>query len=249
MNPKISIITVVRNGADDLRQTLTSLSSLEYDAKELIVIDGASTDETPLVIAEFAHHISYWISEPDQGLYDAMNKGIKAATGEYLWFVNAGDLPYSTDVLQQVFKPSEQYADIYFGDAMIITPKGEELGLRRKTLPNTLTANSLKCGMVVCHQAFIVRKNIAPLYDLTYRYVADIDWVIKSLETATSIQNAHAIICKFSIGGISTKHRRCSLIERFHVMRKHYGLCATLVAHVRFVVDLLVKQGYRPAKA
>ena len=248
MTPKISIITVVRNNSEPLRQTLTALVSLDYDNIELIVIDGNSTDSTPNVIAEFTHDISYWISERDTGIYDAMNKGLRVATGEYVWFMNAGDLPYSDDVLKDVFRPSEQYADIYYGEAMIVSSDGRELGLRRKKLPRKLTQKSFLRGMTICHQSIFIKRSIAPLYNLNLRYVADIDWVIRSIGSAKSCENAKVIVSKFSEGGFSTANKWASLKERFNVMKEHYGLARTLWAHAKFSVQAVFNRGYRKVK-
>lgn len=248
MNPKISIITVVYNAKDDLAVTLDSISRLSYDNKEVIIIDGGSTDGTLDVICDFASFITYWKSEPDQGLYDAMNKGLRVATGEYVWFVNAGDLPYNDDVLDNVFLPTEHYPDIYYGEAMIISTSGEELGLRRKKLPKKLTKNSFKRGMVVCHQGFIVRAAIAPMYNTNLRYVADIEWVIACIDGAKKIQNTNTVICKFQEGGISTAHKKESLKERWRVMKCRYGLAVTLVSHIGFAFSLIFNNGYRRLK-
>lgn len=245
MDPKISIITVVFNAANDLRTTLDALSKLSYDNKEIIIIDGGSTDGTLDVICEFAPFISFWKSEPDKGLYDAMNKGLKAATGEYVWFVNAGDLPYNDEVLENVFLPTETLPDIYYGEAMIIDKNGEELGLRRKKLPKKLTKNSFKNGMVVCHQAFIVRKAITPMYNTELRYVADIEWVIGCIDNSKKIQNCNTVICKFQEGGISTAHKKASLLERWGVLRRRYGVAATIMAHIRFALNSVFSKQYR----
>lgn len=250
MQPIVSIITVVRNNAQALEKTLNNLLSLDYPAKELIIIDGASSDSTPQVIERFAEHISYSISEKDSGLYDAMNKGIRAASGEYLWFINAGDTVFSPSTLQNIFSPGEnptQLADIYYGETLVCTPDGSPLGLRRKPLPHTLSWHSLSRGMVVCHQSFIVRRNIAPLYDLSYRYVADIEWVIESLKAARSIVFTHQIMSCFETGGISTRHRNAGLRERWHIMCHHYGLARTVTAHIGFLFDIFTPT-YRPYK-
>lgn len=245
MNPKISIITVVYNAKNDLAVTLEAISRLRYDNKEVIIIDGGSNDGTLDVICKFAPFITYWKSEPDNGLYDAMNKGMKVATGDYLWFVNAGDMPYNEDVLDEVLQPTEHYPDIYYGEAMIIAKSGEELGLRRKKMPEKLTENSFKQGMVVCHQAFIVRKEIAPMYNTDLKYVADIEWVIKCIDNAKKIQNTHSVICKFQEGGISTANKKESLKERWKVMKNRYGLAVTLISHIGFAFAIIFNQGYR----
>ena len=250
MLPKVSIITVVRNNQDGLQKTLENLTGLDYPAVELVVVDGASTDGTLGVVEKFADRMAYWVSEPDNGLYDAMNKGILAATGDYLWFVNAGDTVLRTDCLSEIFSDKgdcaarEKYADIYFGETVVADPDGNILGLRKKKLPARLSPASLRKGLVVCHQSFIVRRMIAPLYDTSLRYVSDIDWVIRCLQNAKSVVNANMVLSCFETGGISTRHRKEGLRERWKVMRRYYGLLATLIAHMGFCLDSL-KPDYR----
>lgn len=240
---KVSVITVVWNAATELERTLSNLSALDRSAAELevVVIDGASTDGTPEVMERYRELISYGVSEPDGGLYDAMNKGIRAATGDYLWFVNAGDTVYGTDVLTKLFGAGEPRADVYYGEALIVSPEGVALGLRRKRLPRGgLTWRSLERGMVVCHQSFIVRREIAPLYD-TQRYAlaADIDWVIECLKRASTVRDTGSILSCFATGGVSTRRRRASWRERWNIMVRHYGLARTLRSHAGFVWGLL----------
>ena len=136
-----------------------------------------------------------------------------------------------------------------------LTPEGEVLGLRKKRLPKGgLTWRSLERGMVVCHQSFIVRRSIAPLYDTErYRLAADIDWVIECLKRAERIVDTGLILSCFTTGGVSTRRRRASLRERWRIMRHHYGLWRTGVAHVGFVWGMLLdkllrRPAYRPCK-
>ncbi len=259
---KVSVITVVWNAAAELERTLANLAALDRSAAELevLVIDGASTDSTPQVMQRYAELISYGVSEPDGGLYDAMNKGIRVATGDYLWFVNAGDTVFRTDVLTRIFGADSPVAsggpaDIYYGETLVVSPEGEVLGLRKKRLPKRgLTWRSLERGMVVCHQSFIVRRSIAPQYDTErYRLAADIDWVIECLKRAERIVDTGLILSCFTTGGVSTRRRRASLRERWRIMRHHYGLWRTGVAHVGFVWGMLLdkllrRPAYRPCK-
>lgn len=240
---KVSVITVVWNAAAELERTLSNLAALDRSAAalEVVVIDGASTDGTPQVMERYRELISYGVSEPDGGLYDAMNKGIRAATGDYLWFVNAGDTVYAPDVLTRIFEDGAPPADIYYGETLVVSPEGKALGLRKKRLPRGgLTWRSLERGMVVCHQSFIVRREIAPLYD-TQRYAlaADIDWVIECLKRASSVADTGLILSRFTTGGVSTRRRRASWRERWRIMQRHYGPARTLWAHVGFVWGLL----------
>lgn len=246
MLPSVSIITVVYNAADDLRLTLENLLKIHYDNLELIVIDGGSTDGTRGVIEEHSVEISHWLSEPDEGIYDAMNKGLKMASGDYVWFINAGDTVCDEYVLENIFKGREQYADVYYGETLILSKEGEIKGLRRKKLPRRLTWHSLKAGMVVCHQSFIAMRDIVPMYDTKYRYAADIDWVIETLRRSKKIEYTHTILSVFREGGVSTSHRKESLIERFRIMRHYYGLFRTLISHVVFVAELFGPKYRKP---
>ncbi len=245
MYPKLTFITVVRNDAEGLRRTLTNITSIHYPNKEIVIIDGKSTDNTIDVVREFSHAITYFVSESDNGIYDAMNKGIKAATGGFLWFVNAGDTVRNIETLKQYFTTDNFLADIYYGETEIINEEGETLGLRRKPLPKKLTVNSLKNGMVICHQSFIVRRSITPLYDTKYRLSADYDWMIKCVRKAKSSINVHATLSVFQLGGATTRHHKASLKERFGIMSKNFGFLPTVFFHIKFVFDALFGKKYR----
>lgn len=237
--PKVSIITVVYNAKEELERTLKGLSELHYSNKEIIVIDGNSNDGTKSVIEQYALDINIWLSEEDDGIYHAMNKGLELATGDYVWFVNAGDLPFNEYTLENIFHGQEIYSDVYYGDTMIVNQDNEVMGLRRKRLPSKLNWHSLRKGMVVCHQSIIVHRSIAPRYDLSLRYASDITWVIESLKAAKSIRNTQSILSIFEEGGTSTLHRKESLKERFKIMVHYYGYLTTLFYHITFVTELI----------
>ncbi len=239
MLPCVSIITVVYNAAADLRITLDNLLRIKYENLELIVVDGGSSDGTRTVIEEYSLDIKHWVSEPDNGIYDAMNKGLRMCGGDYVWFINAGDTVYDECVLENIFKGREQFADVYYGETLITDIDGNIKGLRKKKLPANLTWLSLRRGMVVCHQSFIALRRIVPQYDLQYRYASDIDWVIKTLRQSKETVNTHSILSVFREGGVSSSHRRESLRERFNIMRRYYGLPVTLFSHLCFIFGLL----------
>lgn len=246
MLPKISIITVVYNAKEPLEATLKNLSNLKYDNIELIIIDGGSKDGTLDVITKYSLYISTWISEPDKGLYDAMNKGLNIATGDYVWYINAGDLVHNETILNTIFMGQEQYSDVYYGETLIRNNEGEIIGLRKKRLPKRLKWQSFKRGMVVCHQSIIVKRSIAPLYDLQYRFAADIEWVMVSLKRAEKISNTFEILSEFIEGGISSNNRRESLIERFKIMKNHFGLLRTILYHILLLFNPRKYRSYNP---
>jgi glycosyltransferase involved in cell wall biosynthesis len=237
--PKISIITVTYNAADGLHRTLENIARSNYPDFEVIVIDGASTDDTPQVAKTFSARIDRWVSEPDGGIYDAMNKGLQLATGEYVWFINAGDTIHEPETITRMFDSHPAGADIYYGETLIRSERGEVLGLRKKRLPERMTWRDFRRGMVVCHQSILVRRTIAPLYDRTYRYAADVEWVLLALQRAASIVNTRTILSEFELGGVSTRHRKSSLKERYAIMTRYFGIPATWLAHIGFLFDAL----------
>jgi glycosyltransferase involved in cell wall biosynthesis len=239
--PTISIITVVFNGKETLEKTITSVSAQTYRNIEYIVVDGNSNDGTVEIIKNNSGTISRWISEPDNGLYDAMNKGLKMAKGDYIWFVNAGDQIYNAQTLEKIFgKAPDLHADIYYGEVTIIDSNGNEIGMRRQKLPEKLTWKSLKMGMVVSHQAFIVKRSLAPFYNLQYKYSSDIDWVICSLKSSKNTLNTKQVLSKFLDGGRSKQTIIPSLRERFIIMAQYYGLIPTIMYHFPIAFKFLV---------
>ncbi len=230
--PVISVITVVFNAAELLGRTVRSIREQTWPGVEYIVVDGGSTDGTLEVIRANEDVIAKWVSEPDNGLYDAMNKGIRMAGGEYLWFINAGDEIYDRDVLTSIFGKEQSPADVYYGETLIIDEEGHEIGMRRLRAPENLSWKSLINGMVVCHQSFIVHKSVAPFYDLNYQIAADYSWMLHSLRKAGTVTNTHLILSKFLDGGLNKQKIPRALAERFRIMVRHYGVFRVLLMHV-----------------
>ncbi|MEN9444618.1 MAG: hypothetical protein RIS47_1508 [Bacteroidota bacterium] len=230
--PKITIITVVFNGAEVLERTIQSIVNQSYVNTEYLVIDGGSTDGTTEILWKYNDYIEYWLSESDNGLYYAMNKALRLGKGDYLLFINAGDELYSLETLTEIFSQTKtNLPDVYYGDTLIIDPQGEPIGLRRLSPPETLTWKSLQQGMLVSHQSIIVSAKLAYNYDLQYRFSADFDWMLRVLKNATNIHNTHLIISRFMDGGLTKKNIKPGLKERFRIMRKNYGLLLTLYNH------------------
>ena len=241
--PKFSIITVTYNAAKVLEDTIQSIVTQTYKNVEYIIVDGGSTDDTLAIINKYREHIHTVISEPDQGLYDAMNKGIKLATGDYLCFLNAGDCLHEDDTLQLMTHSITGTAlpDILYGETDIVDSEGHFLYKRRLSAPETLTWKSFKKGMLVCHQAFFVRRDLAEPYDLHYRFSADFDWCIRIMKKAKVLHNTRLTLIDYLNEGMTTQHHKASLKERFRIMAKHYGLLSTLAHHAWFVLRLLYK--------
>jgi len=245
---KISVITVCYNDAENLCKTLASMSSQTARRDiEHIVIDGGSKDETKALL-EGNKEIDKWISEADKGLYDAMNKGIAMASGEYLWFMNAGDVFYSDNTVESLIVELNQ-SDIVYGAAVLVDDQGRDQGLYHKTLPEKLTWKNFIKGMVVCHQALIVKRSMVEVYSLDFKIASDIDWAIRNCKKTNKIHNSNIILCKFQTGGLSKKRQRLALQERFKILKNHFGLIDTILAHISIVLQyFLVKLGFKKTR-
>ena len=255
-----SVVTITYNAAAVLRPTLDSVMMQDYPNVEHLIIDGASTDETLAIAKAYQKlsdeaengHVVKIQSEPDKGLYDAMNKGLRLATGDYIVFMNAGDRFPEADTLDKVMLAAvvgdgEERPAVLFGNTDIIDDKGNFLYHRRLSPPERLTWRSFRYGMVVCHQAFYARTDIARSlpYDTTFRYSADVDWCIRVMKEGERqhllLCNIHAVVANYMEEGQTTIHHKDSLKERFEVMRRHYGLLTTVLLHAWFAVRKLLK--------
>lgn len=247
-HPVFSIITITYNASKWLEKTILSVLSQSYPHIEYIIIDGGSTDGTVEIIKRYASGISFWISEPDKGIYDAMNKGLQKATGDYVWFINAGDSLYTSDTVQQVatfIQKRKVLPDIIYGETIIIDEEGRSLGLRRLKAPDKLTWKSFRMGMLVCHQSFITKRTIAPLYDLKYRYSADFEWCIRCMKNARKICNTRITLSNFLDGGVSTTQRKASLKERYDIMCQYYGVVSTSLLHLWFAIRFYAAKWFK----
>ena len=239
MQPRISIITICYNAASTITRTLRSVSAQTYPNIQYLIIDGASKDNTLELVRELAPEAEIY-SERDKGIYDAMNKGLDRATGDYVWYVNAGDAlasPTTVEDLVQATCTGDSLPDVLYGDTRLIDSEDHDLGLRRLRPPHQLDWRSFRSGMLVCHQAFVAKRSISPHYDLSYRFSADVDWCIRVLKEAKTTAFYPEPIALYLNEGTTTANHRASLIERFHVMRHHYGLVTTVLQHLRFLFD------------
>jgi len=233
--PLISIITVVYNAQEILIPTLLSVFNQTYQQIEFILIDGASTDKTLEMALNYSEKIDYWRSEKDSGIYDAMNKGLEAASGEYVFFLNAGDELHHPTVIAEIFSGKKR-GNLYYGSVELIDQSGKCIGERRHRPPEKLTWKSFRMGMLVSHQAFIPERRITAAYRTDLKISADIDWCISCMKKARSIVNTELYISKYMTGGISRQNTWLSWKERFSVMKKHYGLATSVFYH--FIIIL-----------
>ena len=245
-HPKFSIITVTYNAGKVLEDTIQSVVFQTYRNVEYIIVDGGSTDNTLEIANKYRDRITKVISEPDKGLYDAMNKGIRLATGDYLCFLNAGDELHENETLQRIVHTlnGNKLPDVIYGETAIVDEQGHFLHMRRLSAPERLHWKSFKQGMLVCHQAFFARRELAinQLYDLQYRFSADFDWCIRIMKQSQYLHNTGLTLIDYLNEGMTTRNHKASLKERFRIMAKHYGWISTMLHHGWFVVRAIYKK-------
>jgi len=297
---KFCIITCTYNAESLIQRTMDNVASQSWGAIHHIIIDGASTDKTIETAKHTAERykgkVEYTIvSEPDKGLYYAMNKGLQHATPDYVLFLNAGDTLHSEKTLEEIGEQFQNEAlnpqpstlnpplqlvglpeqepstlnpqpstlnpqpstlnpqpstlnpqlsplpGVIYGDTDIVDVTNHFVGKREHNPPEKLTWKSFQDGMLVCHQAFYVRTDIAQrvAFDTQYRFSADVDWCIRVMKEVEKegleLRNMHSVLCDFLAGGLTIKNHRASLHERFRIMTKHYGLLLTLRKHLGFL--------------
>lgn len=230
-----SIITVTYNASEVLAPTLQSVKEQSFRDFEYLVIDGASTDDTLRLVKEAGILTARVWSEPDGGLYDAMNKGLGHASGEYVIFLNAGDAFAEPETLTLLAQYAQDKPDVIYGQTQLVDSNRQIVGRRHLTAPATLDWHSFKNGMLVCHQAFVARRELCPHYDLQYRFSADYDWCIRVLRKSnhTAYVGDQPIISYLS-DGLTTQNHKRSLKERYRIMCHYYGTLPTMLRHLRF---------------
>ena len=250
---KITVVTITFQAENVLERTVDSVLSQNYPHVQHLIIDGASKDNTLSIAFAYKHrsdavqngHEVIILSEPDKGIYDAMQKGIDMARGTYLVFLNAGDCFHDNDTLSYVAHQAEQKGTlpaVIYGDTDVVDETGSFLYHRRLSPPENLNWHSFRWGMLVCHQAFYALTSIAKTvpYNQCYRFSADVDWCIRVMKEAERQQlplvNAHEVLVNYLEEGQTTLHHRESLKERFHIMKNHYGLLTTIVMHLWFII-------------
>ncbi len=258
---KFTIATVTYNAGKTIGRTLESVAAQTYDAVEHLIVDGCSMDNTMAEIHKYVErntdlrhpHQIVLVREPDNGLYDAMNKAIAQAKGDYIVFMNAGDKFHSENVLAVIAEQLQHYNSsrlpvVVYGETDLVDDEGHFLRHRRLRAPERLASSSFLSGMLVCHQSFYARTDIARvnLYNLDYRFSADYDWCIRLLRCAErrglAIHNTHLILTDYLAEGVTTRNHRRSLIERLRLMGHHYGWPLALSAHAWFVVRAVIKK-------
>ena len=219
MTPKISIITVCLNEIKGIRQTCESIANQKY-SYEWIVIDGQSTDGTKEVLNEFKDFIKHLVSERDNGIFDAMNKGIDLAQGEYLIFMNGGDHFASSEILESV--ANELSADIVSGDVFHDIINGPVV-----SAPDVIGKGDLRKGLAPPHQATFYRRSLFDdygQYDTSYRIAGDYELYVRLFEVeSVSYKHIAKPIAVFDLSGISNdQSQRVLRKKENHRVRMKY---------------------------
>ena len=259
----ITYVTITYQASKVLQRTLDSVLEQDYPEITHLIIDGASTDGTIEMVNDYIErsnaadngHKVLLMSEPDNGIYDAMNKGLRSLDGDYVCFLNAGDFLPASDTVSRIITSLTSHLSpltsplpaVMYGDTDIVDGEGRFLHHRRLAPPENLTWKSFRYGMLVCHQAFYARTDfaIATPYNQKYRYSADVDWCIRIMKAAAKenvpLLNLHMVVANYTEEGQTTLHHRESLLERYKVMESHYGRVSTFLMHCWFAVRSIVK--------
>lgn len=214
-SPLVSIITVCYNSAGTIERTIQSVVGQSYKNIEYIVIDGGSTDGTVEIIRRYASCISHWVSERDSGIYDAMNKGIRASQGELIGIINSDDW-YEPDAVARIVEASDRNAEVDIFDGILRVYKGDA--------PQYLKGNyfeNLENDMPP-HSTCFVRKRVydsVGLFDQTYRSAADYDFLLKGKRRGVKFLCIPFVLSNFQLGGISSTLR--GLTESVRIDRKY----------------------------
>ena len=206
-SPKISIITVSFNSAKTIKETIESILIQDYNNIEYIIIDGGSSDETIDIVKSYGKKISYFISEKDNGIYDAMNKGIKVATGDIVGILNSDDFYPNSFVLSNVARSFEKYnCDAVYGDLVYVKAK-DPTQIKRYWQAGNYNTSKIKNGWMLPHPTFFVKKVMYDrygLYNTDLKSAADYEMILKLLyKENISVQYIPMILVKMRMGGAS----------------------------------------------
>ncbi len=230
INPIYTIVTIVYNDKVGIEKTIQSVLNQNFKDFEYIVIDGASNDGTVEIIHKYKNEIDVFISEPDEGIYDAMNKGIKLANGEWINFMNSGDFFFNDQVLEELGKIDTHGFDAMYGSCKKVYDSGIE------KVVNPLDINKLPKGMVFSHQSLFVKTSIhkARIFDDSFRLSADYDFIYYLFNNDFKFLNTKIIIPVVKHEGLSVNFGDLSIRETMKVHLK-YDKSITKIFYFNFM--------------
>ncbi len=242
--PLISIITVCWNETPTrINNTFNSVSAQSYQNIEHIVIDGGSQTDTLAALNEFSNQIACLISEPDQGLYDAMNKGAQLACGDFLFFLNVGDYLWESTTLERVvqFINTHTGFDWYYGNVARIDETGKMIGF--SMMPKSVSRFYMY-EETICHQTIFAKHDLFKSvggFDLSYQLTADRDWILRVLSSGVRCMHTDLTVCGFELGGLASNVReRRKEVER--LQQKHYSRAERVLYGLGWLPKKLVRR-------
>jgi len=242
IKPKITIITVVFNGEEFIEETIKSVINQTYENIEYVIIDGNSTDSTLKIIKKYQNKISKLISESDKGIYDAMNKGIDLATGDWINFLNAGDSFVKNDILEKIFTLNLKDHTLVYGDIIAIRENGEKIDVKAINLKND---SSIKKGMKVCHQAIFYGKDVLIKYDSSLKLKAEWKHLIEITRKPNFKPKKFDFpIVYYSQGGIGARLLVLNHKEYRKVFYDMYGLKEYLL-YLPFFLYMYIRRSFK----
>lgn len=233
---KISVVTVTYNCEATLTDTLDSVFSQTYDNIEVIVVDGESTDDTLNIVNKFSDKIDIVISEPDKGIYDAMNKGVKVSTGDFIIFMNSGDRFASEDIINDIFNEYQDKESIIYGSTLI---KYSDSEVRLKKSSDKL---SFVTGLPFCHQSVFIPRTVISnyLHDITYSIYSDLNFFL-SVKDECIFKKIEKPISIYCLDGVSSIYKTKHEIERNTIIFNHYGVSFELLSSLKYTFVRLIK--------
>ena len=237
-NVSFSIVTVCYNSFFSIENTIRSVLGQSYKCIEYIIIDGASTDGTVDLIKKYDNRVAFWVSEPDEGIYDAMNKGIMHSKNDYVLFLNAGDLFYDDKTIENVAARINSNADVVFGDVSI---KMDDVCYQVHSQP-FYEHMPLHHSMGFNHQCTFVKTDVAKkfLFDLKYKLAADYNMIISIYRADGTFQQLHNLaISRYDMSGVSEKKRRMHIFETLMVDAPDRMICNYLKSYIYYLKLLL----------
>lgn len=221
---KVTVVTVVFNNKDGIRETIESVINQTLPC-EYIIIDGGSTDGTVDIIKEYDTQIDYWVSEPDNGIYDAMNKGIKVATGEWILFMNSGDTFHNEYVLERIFSQSyNEKVGVIWGNTDLY--RDGRYVTKYKNRPFYEHLSTAFRGVGICHQSTFVRTSLAKqlMFDTSYKISADFNMMYLIYKQGYTFVHNPTTVSNFDISGISaTSASNILMSEKKRVIHHKYN--------------------------
>lgn len=223
--PLITIVTVVYNGEQFLEKTILSVINQTYDNVEYIIIDGFSKDGTIDIIKKYEYAIDYWVSEKDQGVYDAMNKGFDCATGRWVLFLNAGDFLVNNDVIKNavnIVSNEREEPDLIYGDkhsaGNLVKATDVDLSLRRG-------------GFFACHQSMLFKRNNR--YNSSFRVFGDFDLISRMYISGKKFHYVNIPIADYDENGISSKISYRTRVEKLYCVIRYFGMSGVYNSYIK----------------